>query len=1015
MSMDTILVVDDEPLVFDSIEDTLGDEFQLYYAQNGAVGLKLQEVHHPILILLDIRMPVMDGFEFLKRINLSANDPYSVIVLSAHAAGSEISACYDMGVIAFLRKPFNIFELKGLVKQCVSAKKQYRSLLQEKNFARSIIDYSLSTIIAVDKDRRIMEFNRAAESMYGYSAEEIIGQPISIIYGDGGGDGLVREAMQQNGNFVGEVLSQRKNGESFLVQISATVLRDDKDNVIGSIGSSRDLTEERQAEADRRAREVAQMANQAKSRFLANMSHEIRTPMNAIIGLTRLALKQELPPKLDGYLTKVYNASRALLRLLNDILDFSKIEAGRLELNPEPFDLHDLFERLADLFRQQTFNKKIELSLVIPAQQEFALVGDMLRVEQVLINLIGNAVKFTKDGEIVVRSTLVAQKDDAIHMAFSVRDTGIGIPPDHIEQLFAPFVQADVSHTRKYGGTGLGLAISRQIVEMMGGKIWVESTPGQGSVFHFTLILGCQPSTTQRTLVTPADVRGMKLLVVDDNEVAREIYSNILVAFSFEPVMACSGDEALEKATEAKQAGTPYPLVLMDWRMPEMDGLETSRRMKEISKETHIIMVTAFGRDEVKREAGELGVDLLLFKPLNRAQIFDGIMEVLGQEVSRQYNVRREEADDAEVMEKIGGVRILLVEDNRINQQVAKEILEGVGVIVDIANNGVESLRSVGQVRYDAVLMDLQMPEMDGYEATRRIRRDVQFKELPIIAMTAHALTQDREQCLATGMNDHITKPIEPNELFASLIRWIKPGSRVTPDVAFLQPVTQHDSEQATFPDAVPGINISSGLQRLRGNQTLFLSLLDEFLRDFSSVAHQIRDTLKGHRQNDLSSAANLAHTVKGLAGNVSAETLFEAAAALEKGIKDNQRDNWPVLLDQFENALNVVLDSVRTLERKQAEQQEKEEKTPPTQVVVDPVKRHALLSTLAHLIRHGDSEAEDFFLSVKPYLQDASLANEVKQLEASLGLFDFKMAKASLDVIIGIIGILDINLDTGA
>ena len=1007
MDRDKILVIDDEQIIFDSIKDTLEGAYQLYYAENGEVGLKLFEEHHPILIILDIRMSVMDGFEFLQQIGISPDDAYAVIVLSGHAIGAEISACYKMGVTAFLRKPFNIFELKGLVEQSISAKKQYQALLQEKDFARSIIDYSMSTIIAVDEKRRIKEFNKAAERMYGYTAAEVIGQPIVMIYGNDAVSNQVSEEMQTNGCFIGEVVSKRKNGESFLVRIAATVLRDRKGNTIGSVGSSQDLTKERQAEADRHARDVAQVANKAKSEFLANMSHEIRTPMNAIIGLTDLALKQELTPKLDGYLTKVHNASRSLLRLLNDILDFSKIEAGKMELNPEPFYLHDIFERLAELFRQQAFNKTIELSLAITAQQEFALIGDALKLEQVLINLVGNAVKFTHAGEIVVRLTLREQTADNVHLEFSVRDTGIGISPDRIEQLFAPFVQADSSHTRKYGGTGLGLAISKQIVEMMGGKIWVESTLGQGSIFYFTMTFGRQASTVQRIPVPPADLHGMKLLVVDDNEAAREIFKDILRAFSFDPVMACSGEEALQKIATAEQAGTPYPLILLDWKMPGLDGIETSRRVKDIGSKAKIIMLTAFGMDEGKEEAEKAGVDAFFTKPINRSRLFDAIMDVCGQEVPKQYHARRAEIDDTIIMEKIGGARILLVEDNHINQQVAREILEGVGVVVDIANNGLEAVHLVWQRQYDAVLMDLQMPQMDGYEATERIRSDGRFKELPIIAVTAHAMTSDREKCLAAGMNEHIIKPIEPQQLYAALIQCMKLVDR-TESRAILAPLALPSAaDEVVLLDVLPGVNMHAGLQRLRGNRKLYRSLLLEFGRDFAQTADKIRTALVGRQKGDAEFAKNLVHTVKGLAGNISAEELYQAAVALEKGIKAEQQQDWPTLLDRFENTLNLVLDSIQTLK-----QQEEQGREPVATVVVDRVKTRLLLNKLAVLIQGGDSEAEECFASVKPYLQDVSIAREVGQLADSLEQFDFPTAREALTVIVKV---FDVNLDAGA
>ena len=672
-----------------------------------------------------------------------------------------------------------------------------------------------------------------------------------------------------------------------------------------------------------KAQSAAEDASRTKDDFLARMSHEIRTPMNAVIGLSHLCQQTRLDDQQRQYMNKILNSANELLGILNEILDFSKIEGGKLELDHIPFQLNVVMDNLARIISNRAKEKDLDFVYHMDRNIPAVLVGDPLRLTQVLINLAGNAVKFTEKGTVAISILAEESGPHALSLCFSIKDTGIGMTPEQVQHIFQPFVQADGSITRRFGGTGIGLSISQRLVSLMNGTIEAESVPSGGSVFRFTVPLEVADPTTAMPLRTVQDIRA---LIVDDSQLSLHVTSANFDSLGIASHCVESGPEAIKALAKAEQDGMPYHLIILDWRMPDMDGLETARRIRQMATSTEppvIIMHSDYELQEVRPLAQEVGIDAFLPKPATASAFYDAIMNALGHHLDHGVSQQPIPAQQA----RSDNSRVLLVEDNEINQEIACELLRMAQVRVDTVNNGQEAVDAVAQTAYALIFMDVQMPVMDGLEATRRIR--AAGYTMPIIAMTAHAMRGDRDISLSAGMNDHLTKPLDPEALFTTINHWLpfatssvvapapgSPSATQSRDGSTVAPGTTTSSTYTRarrLPDRIEGFNLSAGLSAVGKNEALYADLLGKFASRYATITEDITNSLQN---NDLETAVRLAHTVKGIAANLGAESLAEAAGALEKTITNDPSMTAPhlkTLVLRLADAVTAVWDALGT------------------------------------------------------------------------------------------------------
>lgn len=883
-TLNNILVIDDDPTNLKMLLDLLRQKgYKIHIATDAFTAFTSIKYERPDLILLDIMMPGLDGFEVCRRLKShSSSQDIPIIFMTALTDALDEIKGFELGAVDYITKPFSV----------------------ETVLAR------INTQLALQN--------------------------------------LKKKFQEQNARLHQEI-EQHQRTEKELV----------------------------------RAKELAESANTAKSDFLARVSHEIRTPMNAIIGLSHLALQTQLTPKQQDYVTKIHSSAHYLLRIVNDILDFSRIEAGRLEIEAIQFTLAEVLNSVSDVIGIEAEKKGLEMIFEVDEDVPRSFIGDPLRLGQILINLTSNAVKFTKEGEILVAIRVLDRHDQLVTLQISVKDSGVGISREKIPNLFHEFSQADGSTTREYGGSGLGLAICQRLVELMNGHVWVESEVNQGSTFTFTIeVQVCEEIFSDQNTIPP-EIQGLKVLVVDDSRTSRKMLYDTLSSMSFNVSVARSGGEALTLIEHAPHDAL-YDLLIMDWKMPDMDGIETVRRLHMLSNVARLpksIMLSAYGRQELMQLAEKTGISAFLIKPASSSILLETILTLFENECGLEIVAPLESGETVALPKGIAGKTVLVVEDNPINQQLLQELLEHLGIQATVVATGTEAITLLQRLEFDLVLMDIQMPGMDGYTATRHIRQfDSAMRDVPVIAITAHAMTGEREKCLAAGMNDYLLKPIDPKQLYSTLEKWLHSrfsgGSHINRDT---QP--QDDSMID-----LPGIRVKEGVQRTAGNYTLYKKLLRDFSADYHDANHQVQSLIQTNQQEEL---CRYLHTLKGVAGNIGAADLADAAQRLErcfsKGLPDESEDTAQHL---FSLALENVQTTLRPLLTDEPEHSELPDDTDKR------AKRLRLAKKLAHLLEEGDAEAVDVITLLKPLLEGTTLA---AQLEASIANYDFEDARTIL------------------
>lgn len=876
------------------------------------------------------------------------------------------------------------YRTAGSVTDIHERKLMEQTIIDERERLQVILDNS-PVAVSITDDNYLQFANPKFTEMFGLSK----GDRYEDIYVDENDDDKIIEKTKEGVIQNYEMKAYNPNRE--IIDILSTFQTIEYQNKPAYLGWNVDISNQKAVQNElTAAKSVAEDATRAKSDFLANMSHEIRTPMNAIIGMSHLVLQTDLNRKQRNYVEKVHRSGESLLGIINDILDFSKIEANKLNMESIEFRLEDVLDNLANVVGLNAEEKLLEVMFSIPNDLPTALIGDPLRLGQVLINIGNNAVKFTDKGEIVFAIDIKEQSSDSITLQFSIKDTGVGMSPEQQARLFASFSQADTSTTRKYGGTGLGLVISKKLTNLMGGDISVESELGKGSTFLFTAKFTKQERQISPRKSIVSELRDLRVLIVDDNKSSCEILAQMSASFGLRSDVTHSGHDAL--ALLRADTKDPYTLVLMDWKMPDMDGIKAAKQIKSepsLRNIPTVIMVTAYGKEDASAAAKGVDIKDFLTKPVTPSNLFDSIMTCLGQGFSSLDKSSTREGATKSDLEKLRGANVLLVEDNEINQELAMELLIANGLNVTVANDGKEALNILESSSFDGVLMDCQMPIMDGYTATRELRKQAKFKELPIIAMTANAMAGDRDKVLDAGMNDHIPKPINVTEMFSTMAKWVHLSS--PNNTSGNESMSKQNNAESVDLSQLIGIDTSQGLTICQDNKKLYVNLLIKFEAGYNDFAAQFEQSLQNE---DATAPARAAHSLKGVAGNIGATGVQKAAADLEDACNDEtcSRDKLFALLATVEETLASVMIGLASIKPVNDELYDNR--------TLDNNKLQTLLASLKELLQEDDADAIEIIEELQELPGLSLYKAQLKALMNAVNSYDFESALTELSIL---------------